>query len=154
VNDHKQNGSAACELCTHDGGDVLWRDDRCRVVRVADPDYAGYCRVIWHAHLREMTDLAGADQLHCMRVVLAVEQALRNVLKPHKINLAEFGNATPHLHWHIIARNLHDAHFPNSIWGARRQASRDDAGRGADARVRERLAAELSSLLPGSDPRS
>jgi diadenosine tetraphosphate (Ap4A) HIT family hydrolase len=140
-------------LCTQPGGDILWRDDRCRVVRVADPDRAGYCRVIWSAHVKEMTDLAGADQLHCMRVVLAVEQALRNVLKPHKINLAEFGNMTPHLHWHVIARNLHDAHFPNSIWGARRQATRDDAVRETDTLVRERLTAELWNLLPGPGPR-
>src|SRR5258706_73270 len=154
VNEQKQNDPASCELCTQAGGDELWRDDKCRVVLVADPDYAGYCRVIWRAHQREMTDLADADQLHCMHVVLAVEQALRNVLKPHKINLAEFGNMTPHLHWHVIARNLHDAHFPNSIWGARRQATRGDAVRGTDTLVRERLAAELANLLPGSGARS
>jgi diadenosine tetraphosphate (Ap4A) HIT family hydrolase len=146
--------NAPCELCTQAGGDVLWRDDRCRVVLVSDPDYAGYCRVIWRAHQSEMTDLADADQLHCMRVVLAVEQALRNVLKPHKINLAEFGNMTPHLHWHVIARGLHDAHFPNSIWGARRQVTRDDAVRVAGTLVRERLTTELANVLQGSGTRS
>ena len=141
---------APCELCAQPGGDILWRDGRCRVVLVADPDYVGYCRVIWSAHVKEMTDLADSDQLHCMRVVLAVEQALRNVLKPHKINLAEFGNMTPHLHWHVIARNPHDAHFPDSIWGARRRAARGDTVRGTETLVRERLRAELGNLLPAS----
>jgi len=79
---------------------------------------------------------------------------LRNVLKPHKINLAEFGNMTPHLHWHVIARNLDDAHFPNSIWGARRQATRNHAVRETDVLARERLAAELANLLPGPGARS
>jgi diadenosine tetraphosphate (Ap4A) HIT family hydrolase len=147
MSDDKQFDAAPCELCTQAGGEVLWRDDKCRVVLVADPDYAGYCRVIWHAHLKEMTDLADADQLHCVRVVLAVERALRDVLQPHKINLAEFGNLTPHLHWHIIARNLHDAHFPNSIWGARQREPRHETRRETDFRLGEQLVLELSNLL-------
>ena len=147
MNDNEQNDPASCELCSQAGGDVLWRDDKCRVVLVADPDYAGYCRVIWHAHLKEMTDLADADQLHCMRVVLAVEEALRSVLKPHKINLAEFGNLTPHLHWHVIARNLRDAHFPNSIWGARQRPGRNETVSGTHTATREQLTFALSNLL-------
>ena len=141
------NDSALCELCTQAGGEVLWRDNKCRVVLVADPDYAGYCRVIWHAHIKEMTDLADADQLHCMRVVLAVERALRKVMKPHKINLAEFGNLTPHLHWHLIPRNVHDAHFPNSIWGARQRQTRHAATRESASRLRDQLTREISNLL-------
>ena len=129
------------------GGEVLWRDDRCRVVLVADMDYAGYCRVIWQTHVKEMTDLGNADRLHCMRVVLAVEQALRTVLKPQKVNLAEFGNLTPHLHWHVIARNSDDAHFPNSIWGERKRATQRSAASEKDLLVRQQLAVELSLLL-------
>lgn len=144
------NGSAKaaapCELCAQPGGDILWRDDRCRVVLVADPDYAGYCRVIWSAHIKEMTDLADADQLHCMRVVLAVERALRSALNPHKINLASFGNLTPHLHWHVIPRELHDAHFPNPVWGERRREASPELGPTAVARARDAIATELLNL--------
>src|SRR3954463_8583229 len=109
----------ACELCAQTGGEVLWRDAKCRVVLVADPDYAGYCRVVWQAHVKEMTDLSEPDREHCLRVVLAVERAVRNELKPHKVNLASFGNMTPHLHWHIVGRDSDDAHFPESVWGVR-----------------------------------
>lgn len=38
-------------------------------------------------------------------------------MHPDKINLAEFGNMVPHLHWHIIPRYTDDSHFPESIWG-------------------------------------
>ncbi|HWP89628.1 MAG TPA: HIT domain-containing protein, partial [Burkholderiales bacterium] len=79
MSDH-QPSEQACELCAQTGGELLWRDAKCRVVLVADPDYAGFCRVIWSTHVKEMTDLAAADQAHCMRVVLAVERAVRNVL--------------------------------------------------------------------------
>ena len=137
----------ACELCAHAGGDVLWRDAKCRVVLVADPDYAVFCRVIWSTHVKEMTDLAAADQAHCMRVVLAVERALRNVLAPHKINLAAFGNMTPHLHWHIIPRNVDDAHFPNPVWGERQRPPPSGLAQAARGQTRAALAAELATLV-------
>ena len=109
-----------CELCNTPGGEVLWTDARCRIVLVGDADYAGYCRVIWNTHIAEMTDLSARDQAHCMRVVLAVESVLRELMKPDKINLASLGNFTPHVHWHVIPRFHDDAHFPQAIWGARR----------------------------------
>lgn len=107
-----------CELCDNDGGEVLWRDARCRVVRVDEAGYPGYCRAIWNGHVKEMTDLTQEERSHFMRVVLALEAAVREVLAPDKINLASLGNVTPHLHWHVIARFSDDPHFPNPIWGA------------------------------------
>ena len=116
----------ACELCDAVGGELLWQDDVCRVVRVNDPDYPGFCRVIWKRHVQEMTDLAADERRHLMAVTFAVEQAVRQVLSPDKINLASLGNVTPHLHWHVIPRFMDDRHFPNPIWGqVREQAQRD-----------------------------
>jgi diadenosine tetraphosphate (Ap4A) HIT family hydrolase len=139
--------AGSCELCSQPGGKLLWRDDRCRVVLVADPDYAGFCRVIWHAHVKEMTDLTVADQRHCMRVVLGVERVLRSVLNPHKINLASFGNMAPHLHWHVIPRNPDDAHFPQSVWGPRQRAAEPRASAAATLKLQKRLVAGLKNLL-------
>ena len=134
-------------MCAQAGGELLWRDEQCRVVLINDPDYAGYCRVIWHDHVREMTDLDASAREHCMRVVLAVEQALRRVLKPYKINLASFGNMTPHVHWHVIPRGVDDAHFPDSVWGKRRRATPRQTAAHPAIEVRQRLAAELLNLL-------
>ena len=145
--------TTGCVFCDGEGGQTLWRDARCRVVLTAEP-FAGFCRVIWNEHVREMTDLSAPNRAHLMHVVYAVESALRARLTPTKMNVASLGNQTPHLHWHVIARNLHDAHFPNSIWGARRQATRNHAVREPDIHVRERLAAELANLLPGPGARS
>ena len=44
------------------------------------------------AHVKEMTDLAPADRARTMKVVFAVETAMREVLQPEKINLASLGN--------------------------------------------------------------
>lgn len=107
-----------CELCSAPGGDLVWQNALCRVVRVADPDYPGFCRVILNRHVKEMADLSGAERQSLMQVVFAVEQALTLLMRPDKINLASLGNLTPHVHWHVIPRFSDDAHFPQPIWAA------------------------------------
>lgn len=88
---------------------------------VDDPDYPGYCRVVLNKHVAEMTDLHAHERGHLMRVVFAVEQAMRLHLSPDKINLASMGTQVPHLHWHIIPRWLEDRHFPATVWGLARR---------------------------------
>lgn len=108
--------SKTCELCESAGGEVLHADEALRVVLVDDAQYPGFCRVIWNAHVQEMTDLAPAERSRMMMSVMKVEAALRDVLSPDKINLASLGNMTPHLHWHVIPRFADDVHFPGAIW--------------------------------------
>lgn len=118
--------TAVCELCCEDGGEILFRNDKLRVVLVDDGNYPGFCRVIWNAHVAEMTDLLPADHSLMMRTVCQVETALREVMTPLKINLASLGNMVPHLHWHLIPRYADDAHFPNPVWApAVRQTAPD-----------------------------
>lgn len=110
---------STCELCETRGGEVLWQDNLCRVVRVDGGEgraFPGFCRVIWNAHVAEMTGLPSADRRHLMNVVFATEAALRSLLAPDKINLASLGNVVPHVHWHVIPRWRDDSHFPSSIW--------------------------------------
>lgn len=134
----------SCELCTSDGGELLWRDTRCRVVLVDEAGYAGYCRVIWQAHVAEMSDLDFEERFHLMRIVFEVEAGLRESLRPDKVNLASLGNVVAHLHWHVIPRFRDDPHFPNPIWGARR---REPAPRRTDLATAKRLlAARLAAL--------
>lgn len=114
-------GSQACELCSNPGGAVLWQSAQCRVIRVDDPYYPGFCRVIWNDHVREMTDLDLAARDSLMHVVYAVETVVRQLFSPDKINLASFGNVVPHVHWHIIPRWVDDRHFPEPVWGAVRR---------------------------------
>ena len=121
-----------CELCDSADEVVLWQDGLCRVVLVDDRDYPGFCRVILNRHVKEMTDLDAASRQRLMRVVFAVEQALRELMRPAKINLASLGNMVAHLHWHVIPRFTDDPHFPASIWS--------DARRSGAPRALERAA--------------
>ncbi|WP_248321126.1 HIT family protein [Caballeronia sp. Sq4a] len=110
-----------CVFCRKDGGEVLWSDDALRVVLADEPDWPGFCRVIWGAHVAEMSDLADADRARVMTAVNGVERAMRRVLVPEKINLASLGNQVPHLHWHVIPRFSNDSRFPLPVWAPRQR---------------------------------
>jgi diadenosine tetraphosphate (Ap4A) HIT family hydrolase len=119
----------ACDLCNllaAPGAALIWGDHQLSVVAVDEAEYPGFTRVVWNAHVKEMTDLPAADRVRIMDVVWAVESAQREVMAPEKINLASFGNMTPHVHWHVIPRYRDDAHFPNPTWAVAQRASSAD----------------------------
>lgn len=110
-----------CELCNL-AVPTAWAGDKFSVIVVDDASYPGFCRVIWHDHVREMSDLSRDDRLLVNEAVFLVEEAVREVMQPLKVNVASLGNVVPHLHWHIIPRYADDAHFPAPVWA---QAVRD-----------------------------
>lgn len=108
-----------CPICQADSEDILLQTPNLRVIAVHnEAGSPAFCRVIWHAHVAEMTDLPPESRHEIMDMVYRVETAMRKVLRPAKINLASLGNVVPHLHWHIIARFENDANFPAPIWAA------------------------------------
>ncbi|MBI5851171.1 MAG: HIT family protein [Planctomycetes bacterium] len=133
-----------CPLCSADGGLVLWRDAALRVVLAGEPEWPGFCRVIWREHVAELTDLADDDRARVMRAVSATEAALRTLLAPDKINLASLGNLVPHLHWHVIPRWRDDSRFPAPIWAP---ALREAAPRVVPADFESRLIREIRGRL-------
>lgn len=135
-----------CELCGQPGGQVVWEDALCRVVRVDEPDYPGFCRVIWRAHVAEMTDLAPAARMHVLNLMCAVELALRRLYLPDKINLASLGNMVPHLHWHVIPRFRDDRHFPRPIWAEPVRAATSSRDPVSDADLRIAIVKALGEL--------
>ena len=110
--------NANCPLCTAVGGVLIWKNDELRVILANEPDYPGFCRVIWNDHVSEMTNLAIPNRSSLMQVVMKVEQAIVDVMQPDKVNLAALGNMVPHLHWHVIPRYQQDKTFPGSVWSA------------------------------------
>lgn len=133
-----------CELCENPGGEILWQDDLCRVIRVDDAYYPGFCRVILNRHVKEMTDLLEQERQRVMEVVFATEAAVRDVLQPDKINLASLGNMVPHVHWHVIPRFAEDRHFPNPIWGeVKREEARRETPHDLTVHLRDKLFARL-----------
>ena len=119
---------AGCPLCEGPGGVLVARTDRLRVIRAEeDPRFPAFYRVVWEEHVPEFSQLSPSDRIHCMDVVVLVEQAVRQHLLPHKVNLAALGNAVPHLHWHVIARFTWDSHFPAPVWASPQREAPADA---------------------------
>ena len=119
-------------------GQLIWCGDDCRVILVNDPDLPGFCRVIWNHHVAEMTDLSYGEREHVMSLVFAVEEAVRHVMHPDKVNIAALGNMVPHIHWHVIPRFKDDAFFPGSAWSAKTQITSQET-----LQARQKLAQEL-----------
>ncbi len=135
-----------CALCKDElkpeEGQLIWRGDDARIILVNDPDLPGFCRVIWNHHVAEMTDLSYGEREHLMTLVFAVEEAIRHVMHPDKVNIAALGNMVPHIHWHVIPRYQDDAFYPGSAWSKRVQETPE-----AILLERRRKAAELPEVI-------
>ncbi len=107
-----------CDLCEllASAATPIWRNERLSIVLVDDAAYPGFCRVVWNSHVKEMTDLSVDERNEVMQAVWHIEAAQREVMAPHKINVASLGNMTPHVHWHVIPRYQDDAQFPGPVW--------------------------------------
>lgn len=115
-----------CELCALVASSKVVANDKFSVILADEANYPGFARVIWNEHVREVSDLADADRLLLNEAVFKLEQAVREVMQPLKVNVASLGNVVPHLHWHVIPRHADDAHFPAPVW-AQAVRSTDEA---------------------------
>ncbi|MBM3395121.1 MAG: HIT domain-containing protein [Betaproteobacteria bacterium] len=76
--------------------------------------------------------------------VFGLEEALRSLLTPDKVNVASLGNVVAHVHWHVIPRYRDDAHFPGSIWSAPLRAHSPVLPADFSEHLRQRLAVTLA----------
>ena len=105
-----------CAHCLAKGEDRLWEGPLFRIVLVHDTGFDGWCRIIWHEHVAEITDLPAGQRQSLFNAVVAVELALRAELAPDKINIASLATGMPHLHVHVIPRFRGDPTFPDPVW--------------------------------------
>jgi diadenosine tetraphosphate (Ap4A) HIT family hydrolase len=89
-----------------------------------------------------MTDLSYGEREHLMTLVFAVEEAVRHVMQPDKVNIAALGNMVPHIHWHVIPRYKDDAFFPGSAWSQKTQQTPV-----SNLEFRKKLAQELPAAI-------
>jgi diadenosine tetraphosphate (Ap4A) HIT family hydrolase len=117
--------NANCPLCTTDGGELLWKNEEMRVILANEPDFPGFCRVIWTEHIAEMGQLSVDQRARLNHVLMLIEKAVLEVMSPDKVNLAALGNMVPHLHWHVIPRFEKDVCFPGSVWSEKLRVQDD-----------------------------
>lgn len=70
----------------------------------------------------ELADLEPMDQTQLLAEINLAAAAVR-ALADHwdrpveKLNIANLGNVTPQLHWHVLGRRADDPCWPGPVWG-------------------------------------
>ena len=106
-----------CPLCTDRAKSEIWRNGNFYLIDAEDPAFPCFLRVVSCRHVPEMSSLTSEERTELWGILNVVEEEIIKALRTHKVNLAQFGNMVPHLHWHVIARWQDDSHFPECPWG-------------------------------------
>ncbi len=88
-----------------------------RLLLSNDANYPWLIVVPRRAGIREIHELAEADQLQLLRESMLLSRALTTAFAPTKLNIAALGNVVPQLHVHHIARYDSDPAWPAPVWG-------------------------------------
>ena len=113
----------------------------CRVLRMNDRAYPWLILVPRRTGVRDIIDLATADQALLLGEIGQASRAIKKALKPEKLNVAALGNVVPQLHVHVIGRFTDDPAWPRPIWGVQApQAFDSDEAEVEVIQWRERLA--------------
>jgi diadenosine tetraphosphate (Ap4A) HIT family hydrolase len=103
-----------CPLCNQEDEDIIFQNILFRVILINE--IPGYIRIITQKHIKEFSDLEDKEIIQIMQSVKNIEKTMIKLLNPDKINIAEFGNMVPHLHFHIIPRYINDPWWPASTF--------------------------------------
>jgi diadenosine tetraphosphate (Ap4A) HIT family hydrolase len=71
--------------------------------------------------IKEFSQCTKEEKTQILDMLDYLEKELIAFYNPAKINIAQFGNYLPHLHWHIMARFEDDGYFPEPMWGKKQK---------------------------------
>jgi len=89
----------------------------CRLLLMNDANYPWFILVPRREGVREIFELAEADQQQLVRESSRLSEVMAGHFNADKINVAALGNMVPQLHIHHIARFTTDAAWPAPVWG-------------------------------------
>lgn len=95
----------------------LGRFPLCRLLLMNERRYPWFILVPERPAIREIHQLARADQQQLLDESSELARALERLFRPDKLNIAAIGNLVPQLHLHHIARFEDDPAWPAPVWG-------------------------------------
>lgn len=116
----------------------------CRLLLMNDAKYPWFILVPRRRGVREIYDLADADQAGLLRESVALSRALMDAFRGDKLNVAALGNLVPQLHVHHVVRFTGDQAWPAPVWGRHPPTPYED-------QVRRQRVARLLPLLAAAD---
>ena len=78
--------------------------------------HEGYALVLLKEHVREPFLLAPTVQHEHFRELMRAAVAIDRTFRPLKMNFSCYGNAEPHVHWHLVPRYEDDPHRGQDPW--------------------------------------
>ena len=99
--------------------------------------------ILLKEHAREVHELPASLQQALFSELMAAARAVQDAFSPWKLNYSCFGNADPHVHWHIHPRYESDPDHRNHPW---LHSADFSAHRGSDAE-RSRVIAQIRAAL-------
>jgi diadenosine tetraphosphate (Ap4A) HIT family hydrolase len=78
--------------------------------------HRGYSLLLLKEHVRELHELPDATALGLCAELLRASRALVAAFAPWKMNQACYGNAEPHVHWHLMPRHADDPDRHRNPW--------------------------------------
>lgn len=105
----------------------------CRLLLMKDAGFPWCILVPRRENVREIYELAEADQQQLQRESVLLGRGLMDEFRGDKLNVAALGNVVPQLHLHHIVRYRGDPAWPAPVWG------RFPAKPYADAELAQRL---------------
>ncbi len=100
----------------------------CRLLLMNDANYPWFILVPQREGIREIYQLAAADQQQLLRESSQLARVLAEVFEADKMNIAALGNVVPQLHIHHIVRYRDDPAWPSPAWGKVAAEPYTDAG--------------------------
>lgn len=88
-----------------------------RLLLMDDWRYGWLILVPRQADVRELTELARADQHQLLDEIALAARALAALGPFDKLNVGALGNLVEQLHVHVIARRRDDPAWPGPVWG-------------------------------------
>ena len=80
--------------------------------------FKGYALVLSKEHVREPFELPIDVQREHFAEVMRAAKAIHETFAPSKLNYSCYGNAEPHVHWHIVPRYTDDPNRDGDPWQA------------------------------------
>lgn len=79
--------------------------------------YRGQCSLIFDLrHAARPDQLTAAEWASFCGDLHKAQRAVMAAVRPDHVNVESLGNVVPHLHWHIIPRNVGDLRWGMPIW--------------------------------------
>lgn len=88
----------------------------CKILLEDECNYPWIFLIPRRPNISKIMDLKPQDQLTLLQELDWAQKIIWTLFHPVQLNVAALGNKTPQLHVHIIARQVNDPAWPNTVW--------------------------------------